>query len=209
MSNDDAFVLNLFRPTIYKFLRFAKHLKLQGKVLDCGAGGNRPPIALFSKHGYESYGLDNSQAEIKKAKEFIDKYRIEVELAEGDMRDIPFDDEFFECVFSYNASIHLTKKDTEKAVNEMLRVLKKGGILCMNFLWYDKVDPMLGEEKNPGEFWNKEHGEETVHSFFTEEEVEILLKGTKTIYREKIQMKVWFNERYFTESSFDYIVQKE
>ena len=209
MSVESDFSLNIFRPTIYKFLGLAKRLKIQGKVLDCGAGGNRPPIALFSKQGYESFGVDNSKAELEKARTFLDNYELNVELSEADMRDLPYDDEFFECVFSYNASIHLTKKGTEQAVNEMLRVLKKEGILCMNFLWYDKVDPMLGEEKNPGEFWSQEHGEETVHSFFTEEEVEKLLKETKTIYREKIQMKVWFNEKYFTESSFDYIVKKE
>jgi hypothetical protein len=54
-----------------------------------------------------------------------------------------------------------------------------------------------------------EHGQETVHSFFTEEEVEELLFGTKTHLRDKVQTKIFFTEEYYWESSFEYIVQKE
>jgi ubiquinone/menaquinone biosynthesis C-methylase UbiE len=112
-------------------------------------------------------------------------------------------------VFSYNASIHLTKSDTKKAVDEMFRVLKKGGLLCINLLWNKDVHPSMGEEKESGEFWNKEHGQETVHTFFTEEEVGSLLKGTKILLKDKVQKKIFFTEEYFWESSFDFIVQKQ
>ena len=209
MTSDNDFSLELFRPTIYKFLRIAKwKLPDMKRVLDCGAGGRNPPTALFSKHGYDSYGIDNSDDALKQSKEFLEKYKLNVTLSKGDMRDLSFEDGYFDMVFSYNASIHLTKADTTKAVKEMFRVLKKGGILCMNFLWHNNVHPSLGEEKESGEFWNMEHGEETVHSFFTEEEVEKLLAGTKILLKDKVQTKIFFTEEYFWESSFEYIVQK-
>jgi ubiquinone/menaquinone biosynthesis C-methylase UbiE len=203
------FSLITFRPTIYKFLRIAKWKKIEkGRILECGAGGDHPPLSLFSKHGYKAYGIDISEDALNQAKSFATKYSLDMEFSKADMRELPFEDEFFDLVFSYNSSIHLTKTDTKKAVKEMLRVLKKGGFLCMNFLWYNNVHPSLGKEKKHGEFWNMEFGEETVHSFFTEEEVEQILQSTKIIFKEKIQFKVLVEKDYFWESSFDYIVQK-
>ncbi len=209
MATENDFALVLFRPTIYKFLRIAKWKKPDLKrVLDCGVGGSTPPGALFSKHGYEVYGIDSSEDALAQSREFLKKYDIDMNLSKEDMRVLPFEDRFFDLVFSYNASIHLTKADTEIAVKEMLRVLDKGGLLCMNFLWHNNVHPSLGEEKNPGEFWNMEHGEETVHSFFTEDEVEQMLEGTKILLKDKVEVKIFFTEEYFWESSFEYIVQK-
>ena len=210
MSDNNDFSLAIFRSTIYKFLRIVKWKKPETKkVLDCGAGGNNPPLALFSKHGYDAYGIDISESALEEAKEYASKHSLALKLSVGDMRNLSFADEYFDLVFSYNASIHLTKVDTEKSVKEMLRVLKRGGLLCINFLWNKNVHPSLGEEKNPGEFWNVEHGEETVHSFFTEEEVAQMLTDTKVILKEKIQVEVLIQDDYFRESSFDFIVQKE
>ncbi len=209
MTEKNDFSLTLFRPTIYKFLRLAKWKKPEkGKVLDCGAGGQNPPLALFCKHGYDAYGIDISDNALEEAEDFAARYGQDFKLLKGDMRDLSFDGRFFDLVYSYNSSIHLTKADTKKAVKEMLRVLKKGGLLCINFLWYKNVHPSLGEEKNQGEFWNMEHGEETVHSFFTEEETDQMLEGTKLIFKEKTQIEVLVRNEYFRESSFEYIVQK-
>ncbi|MHA1197852.1 MAG: class I SAM-dependent methyltransferase [Candidatus Heimdallarchaeaceae archaeon] len=203
------FSLTLFRPTIYKFLRIAKWKKPEkGIVLDCGAGGQNPPLALFCKHGYDAYGIDISDNALEEAENFAAIYDLDLKLSIGDMRELSFDREYFDLVYLYNSSIHLTKADTKKAVKEMLRVLKKGGLFCINFLWYNDVHPSLGKEKEMGEFWNMEHGEETVHSFFTEEETEQMLEGTKVLFKEKTQYDVLVREEYFSESSFEYIVEK-
>ncbi len=210
MASENDFSLVVFRPTIYKYFRIARwKTPDMKKVLDCGAGGGTPPISLFAHHGYDSYGIDNSDEALDQSREFLKKHNLTVNLFKADMRTLPFEDEFFDMVFSYNASIHLTKDDTKKAVNEMLRVLKKGGLLCINFLWHNNIHPSLGEEKQPGEFWNMEHGQETVHSFFTEQESVDLIKGTKILLKDKVQTKIFFTEEYFWESSFEYIVQKE
>ena len=79
----------------------------------------------------------------------------------------------------------------------------------MNFLWNNNVHPEMGEEKEPGEFWMEEHGEHTVHSHFTEDEVDQFFVNTKILLKDKIQMKMFFTESYFWESSFEIIAQKE
>ena len=208
MTNNEDFGLVVFRPSIYKFFRMARWKNVEKSVLDCGAGGENPPLALFSKHGYDSYGIDISEKQIGLAKEFATRYGLNLKLQKADMRDLPFEDETFGCVYSYNSSIHLTKADTKKAVNEMLRVLQKEGVLCINFLWYNNVDPSVGEEKEQGEFWGEEFGEEAVHSFFTEEETKEILASTKILYSEKIQYDYTFEDWGFHESSFVYVVRK-
>ena len=209
MKDENDFELTLFSPTINKFLRIIGWCKVDKKILDCGAGGEKPPLALFNKHGFETYGIDNSDKQLELARNFATKYGLDLKLSKADMCKLPFSDETFGCVYSYNSSIHLTKRDTKIAVDEMLRVLKKGGVLCINFLWYDNVHSSLGEEREPGEFWGKEFGEEAVHSFFTEEETLEILAGTKILYSEKIQYEYTFEDWGFNESCFEYVVRKK
>lgn len=209
MTEKNDFGLTIFNSTIYKFLRIIGWCNVDKKILDCGAGGETPPLALFNKHGFETYGIDNSDKQLDLAINFANKYELDLKLSKADMCKLPFDDETFGCVYSFNSSIHLTKKDTKIAVNEMLRVLKKDGVLCINFLWYDNVDPSLGEEREPGEFWGKEFGEEAVHSFFTEDEVNEILAETRILYKEKNQYEYSFENWGFHESSFIYVVRKK
>ena len=121
------------------------------------------------------------------------------------MRRIPFDDETFGCVFSWNSSIHLTKNDTKIAIDEMLRVLKKGGVLYVNFLWNKGIDMNLGEERNPGEFWKEDF---TVHSCFSEDEVDQFFEGYHILYKQKKQFMLRRNDRTRNEAYMDYIVKK-
>ena len=81
MTEKYDFSLTLFRPTIYKFLRIAKWKKPEkGKVLDCGAGGQNPPLALFRKHGYDAYGIDISDNAIEEAENFAAVYDLDFKL---------------------------------------------------------------------------------------------------------------------------------
>lgn len=46
----------MFRqPQLYRFLNFCNEEGLEKTVLDCGAGGNMPPLAAFLEHGYIDY----------------------------------------------------------------------------------------------------------------------------------------------------------
>ena len=60
------------------------------------------------------------------------------------MRSIGFGDGSLGCVYSWNSNIHLTKADTGRAVGEMLRVLRPGGLLYVNFVWDMARETYLG-----------------------------------------------------------------
>jgi len=124
------------------------------------------------------------------------------------MRKIPFDNETFGCVFSWNSSIHLTKNDTELALSEMLRVLKKRGLLYVNLIWNKDLSIDLGEERNPGEFWMTNDGEEYVHSCFSESETDQFFNSVELICKQKRQITEICNNKTLNDAYLEYIVRK-
>ena len=102
------------------------------------------------------------------------------------MREIPFDDETFDYVYEHYAMCHLSKKETARAIHEMHRVLKKEGLCFLGVISIDSHPKAgFGEEKAPGEFWGQESGGDTLHSLFTDEEIEGLLSGWEVLSKEK------------------------
>jgi ubiquinone/menaquinone biosynthesis C-methylase UbiE len=156
----------------------------QKKILDCGAGGPVPPVALFHQHGFEAWGIDVSDVQLQKAEAFSQERGLDLHLRQGDMRHMPFEDESFDYVYEHYAMCHLSKKDTAVAVGEMHRVLKPGGLCFLGFISMDSWPKAnFGQEKEPGEFWSQEHGDR--HSMFTNEEADQLVSAWEVTNKEK------------------------
>jgi len=137
----------MFTPKIYEswrnkqFEKYAKLLEeigkkrleeiLSGKVLDIGIG-NAYFEEFLKKEGIkaEIIGIDNSPEMIKGVKNAI--------MGSGD--DLPFDDEYFDCVICLD-TIHLLEKE------EFKRVLKKGGFALISIFFnrqnFDERKKML------------------------------------------------------------------
>jgi SAM-dependent methyltransferase len=186
---------------VYGFLSFI--LSRQGessplgkKILDCGAGGPLPPLALFHQHGFDAWGIDISAEQLRRAQAFCNERGLDVHLQRGDMRQIPFEDGTFDFVYEQYALCHLTHRDTAAAIGEMRRVLKPGGLCFLGVISRETWPPM-GREVEPGEFWADEHGEEVVHSAYTDEEADrlfagwnVLLKDRRTSWRREYSVEI-------------------
>jgi ubiquinone/menaquinone biosynthesis C-methylase UbiE len=158
----------------------------QLKILDCGAGGPVPPVALFAQQGFEAFGMDIDPEQLERARQFCEAQNIDVDLRQGDMRALPFGDESFDYVFEHYAMCHLSKEDTVKAISEMQRVLKPGGMAFWGVISTDCwPKSFFGEERIPGEFWIMEDGELARHSMFTDAEADALVSGWKIESRQK------------------------
>ncbi len=173
---------------VYAFLSFINTRQSQGelsrqiKILDCGAGGSVPPLAMFSEIGFDSYGIDISEQQIKLARQYCKDNNIRIDLRNADMRQIPFRDESFECVYEHYAMCHLSRQDTATAINEMHRVTKKDGLCFLGVISQDTWPKSLfGAEKQSGEYWA---GEER-HSMFTDEEADVLVSAWEILSKEK------------------------
>lgn len=106
------------------------------KILDVGGGPGRYSYAL-KKQGHSVTLLDISEGNIEFAIQRAEIEKIKLEDAVvGDARDLTrFSDEAFDVVLNFGPLYHLSDEDSRtKAVEESLRVLKKGGLFACAFI---------------------------------------------------------------------------
>lgn len=105
-----------------------KHFKLEPetKFLEIGCGRGRVS-AMLSQLGVDVSGLDISPEAIALAKKIFRRNKLKGSFVCGDIENIPFENEAFDFVFGGGVLEHL--EDTQRAFNEIFRVLKRGGKL--------------------------------------------------------------------------------
>ncbi|MCB2291548.1 class I SAM-dependent methyltransferase [Clostridium sp. CS001] len=188
---------------------YCNGVELDKKILDCGAGGNLPPLAIFSEHGYKTHGIDISQAQIELAKAFEVEHNLELGIKEGDMKSLDFENESISFVYSYNSIFHMSKDEIAIVIKEIYRVLPKGGLAFINFTSTSDCRATLGEKVGEGEYLQEEHGEKILHSYFEDNEAERFFDGFKVIYKEKrIRDGYARNDVKITLGFIDYIIEK-
>jgi ubiquinone/menaquinone biosynthesis C-methylase UbiE len=126
---------------LYKFLRYCNDSPLDKTILDCGAGGDEPPLRLFLESGYEGVGVEISEGPLDKARAFSRKHNLRLNMFKGDVRKLPFRNEAFSFVYSYNTLPLMSKKDVEVAMKQIERAIKPGGLCFVNFVSVDDEGP--------------------------------------------------------------------
>lgn len=95
------------------------------KILEGGSGVGNYMVSL-SKMGHHVYGIEIDPERVKIARGYLKEYAIDPTRAKvGDLLKIPYPDNSFDAVFCHGVIEHI--EDSEKAVKEIARVLKKGG----------------------------------------------------------------------------------
>ncbi|MFW9844208.1 MAG: class I SAM-dependent methyltransferase [Candidatus Thorarchaeota archaeon] len=163
-----------------------RNSELEKKILDCGAGGDLPPLGLFHQYGFETHGVDIADDQIERADRFCENHGVELNIVKGDMRTLDFDDEFFSHVYSQNSIFHLSKADTAAAMTEMRRVLRSGGYIYVNFLSIEDQGFGEGEEAALGEWISMERGELTLHSYYSDNEPDVYFEDMEIEMKRKI-----------------------
>ena len=130
----------IWATPLYEFLRQCNASPLEKVVLDCGAGGETPPLSLFYQYGYQTFGVEIAQEPLAKARTFCKETGMELHIFSGDMRRIPFASASFSFVYSYNAIFFMTKPDIARSMDEIERVLKPEGLCYVNFMSVDDPD---------------------------------------------------------------------
>ena len=123
---------NLEYLTTMRYIQ--KFLKPGAKILEIGAATGRYSIALANM-GYDITAVDLTpkNVEVMKSKS---KHLTNFTCMVGDALDLSmFKDKTFDMVLNLGPMYHLfNKKDKEKAVNETIRVAKKGGVCMFAYL---------------------------------------------------------------------------
>jgi SAM-dependent methyltransferase len=167
-------------PDMDRLVKLFKEKKIK-RILDLGCGNGRH-LVFFNKNGFDIYGMDASSKGIELAKEWLTEEKIEVEMTCHRMEDrFPYKNNFFDAVIAIQVIHHNFKKDILLTVNEIERVLKKGGFIFITVTYskqrrFDKWDlkkveertfiPQKGQEKGvPHYFFSLEELRDTFHSF--------------------------------------------
>ncbi len=96
-------------------------------LLECGCGGSPETSLLDLCRTYT--GVDFSETGLRQAKTRLASTSVPHELQQADACDLPFDDDRFDAVYSARMIFHIPDPEAQaKALSEMLRVLKPGGV---------------------------------------------------------------------------------
>ena len=112
-------------------LRIAELCRIgpQSTVLEVGCGVGYTPVYLARKLGCRVVGVDLYPSMVERAQERVRRAGLDeqVEIRQGDMMDLPFEDGQFDAVMA--ESVVAFAPDKARALAELKRVLKPGGTL--------------------------------------------------------------------------------
>ena len=190
--------------SLYEFLKCCEETELPKVILDCGAGGEHPPLALFRRFGYTTAGIDLNPEQVNTAAAYCERTGTELRISEGDMREIPFPDESFSFVYSYNAISFMTKPDIAIAMSEMKRVLRHGGLLFVNFTSID--DPDRSEFSDS--VFVREKLRSPRFSLYEDDEADAYFDGFTLLRKEKRLIDKLYEGEMIKQAYTDYIARK-
>jgi ubiquinone/menaquinone biosynthesis C-methylase UbiE len=197
-------------PQLEKFLALMQsqdHRPLsQKKILDCGAGGSHPPLILFAQQGLHAFGIDLSAPRLEMAQQTAQQQGVSLTLRQGDMRALPFEDHSFDFVYEFYSMCHLRKRDILLTIEEMMRVVKPGGLIFLGFMIADSW-PLTGRPNEYNEWVLMEDGAQTLHSVFFDEETYEFVEGLKVLFTEQERRSL--ADEYQTMTLDDWMAQHQ
>lgn len=107
---------------------FCEKWKKQGRrsVLDLGCGLGRHSV-LFAKYGFKVTAVDISEYAVRSVREAEKKENLIITSKACDMRDLPYRENSFDCIFSYHAVSHTDTEGFHKILGKIKKVLKPDG----------------------------------------------------------------------------------
>lgn len=194
---------------IYTFLRYCEESPLAKEVLDCGAGGDEPPLALFHNYGYKTHGVDISHKQLERARRFCEQHAMDLGIVHGDMRRLAFGDESMSFVYSYSAICHMPKADVGVAMGEITRVLRPGGLCYVSFLMAREIPSGEGNACVGGESARDEDDDEPYEHCFLEEDEPAIYFGDCDLLRRTVRREERFGPDHQSSwAEVDYMARK-
>lgn len=145
------------------------------RVLDLGCGGGRHLMYLHAQ-GFEPVGVDFASTALRTAGQVMDLSSMPKRLVRADMLSLPLCSRSFSAAISYNVIYHGAIDDVRRALHDIHRVLRPGGVARMNFL-ADSHPRFEQGERVADKTYRLSRGADAgaVHRFFARDELEAML----------------------------------
>lgn len=166
----------------------------KGPLLDLGAGLGRHSL-FFCLQGFNVIAMDLSLY----ACQAIDKMKQErclpLQVLCSGFSPLPFHDNSFGGVICIHVIHHQGREDIRKMVSEVQRVLKPGGIFCLNMLSRQDNRFNKGRRVAPNTFVQEEGLERNIVHYFVEDQADVmsLLSGFSIINIEPYSPMSYWN----------------
>ena len=160
------------------------------RLLDLGCGRGRHSIQ-FAKSGFNVSSIDLSDVAVNGLNKWAGKEKLSISAALGDMVNLPFADNTFDCLLAYHVISHTDGKGIVRVISEIKRVLKAGGefyiTFCSKNAWsfrdsgYPKLDENTVIKMEDGAEYK------VPHFFVDNEDIKGLLKEFRLITVRQVQ----------------------
>lgn len=175
-------------PRIEKrLLELTKNNDANLTALDLGCGGGRH-TELLVKLGFSTHAIDLNPQMLRCTKNRVGAKNIKT-LKRASITKLPFPDKIFDAVVTTGV-LHQAKNMAEyqEAISELSRVIKHGGLVCLNIFTSTKLDSTYRKNKD-------------VFSFQTKEGLDMTLLDKNVFY----EMMSWYGLKLEQEISEDFV----
>ena len=128
-----------------RYFKLSSDDRAKVRVLEvgCGSGAN---LWMIAKEGFETHGIDSSAEGIALAQKHLqEKWGVSAQLRQGSLLELPYPAAHFDVVVDVVSLQHLDLRSSRQALEEIARVLKRGG----TFFSYRLSDQSVMREAGP------------------------------------------------------------
>ncbi|MEW5977035.1 MAG: class I SAM-dependent methyltransferase [Acidobacteriota bacterium] len=180
-------------PQIFAFAQFSRFFGK--KVLEVGVGAGTD-FLQWVRSGARAYGVDLTSNGVEHVRKRLELYGLQAEeLRVADCENLPYGNDEFDLVYSWGV-IHHTP-DTEKALREIVRVVRPGGLckimvyhrhsLAVLYLWLKQALLRMRPWKSPA--WCLAHYQESPGTkAYTRRELAALLSNLPL---QQVRIRTW------------------
>jgi tellurite methyltransferase len=121
------------------------------RVLDLGTGLGRHAV-LLAGHGLHVCAVDASRRSLQETRRAAEAAGVRVDLASASFVDLPWADAAFDYVLAWNVVYHGDRAAVQRAIHEIARVLRPGGLYQGTMLSRRHARYGAGTPVGPGAF---------------------------------------------------------
>lgn len=136
-----------------KFFNIPEKERKNIKVLDLGCGGGNN-AKFFAENGFDIYGIDASKIAVEVSKERFELWKLKGNFTQGNFSDLPYKNNFFDIIIDRESLCMNNYSDIKKAIVEVHKKMKKGGII-ISFIYNSfHSDKEFGQMVEPNTYDN-------------------------------------------------------
>lgn len=150
----------------------------------CGFGAMS---LMLERNGFQVAGFDLSAASAALTKELLDRFSVRHgEYKAGDILDIPYNSASFDGAVARSVIDHLPVNDGRRALSELARIIRPGGLIYLSFDSPEPEDESLPHETLEDGSYLYTAGKRAGMLFhpYTEQEIAALCTGWRIIFQE-------------------------